>query len=193
MKIIAKSICLALLGGLGAVPLQAQAILVDYNLAALGGTAYRYNYTVSNDGSLGAGALLQIFDILFDPVLYQETSLTIVTPDPPAADWTETIFPANPTVGEFSAFYDAQALHGGISVGASVSGFAVEFEWLGGPTGPGDQPFRIYDALTFALLEEGTTQLQSPPCTLCPAPGTLPLLGLGLWPLLLARRQRQAL
>jgi hypothetical protein len=183
MKIIAKSICLAILGGLGAVPLEAQAVHIEYEWVALGGTAYRYDYTVSNDGSLGVGVSLQIFDILFDPGLYQETSLTIVTSDPPAADWTETLFPANPTVGEFSAFYDAQARYGGIPVGTSVSGFAVEFAWLGGPTGPGTQPFRIYDALTFALLEEGATQLQSPPCTRCPAPGTLPLLGLGLWPL----------
>lgn len=165
----------------------AGAIMIEYELFDLGGSNYRYVYTVTNDGSLG-GAAVEGFQILFHGTEqlpdqnYNEASLAIVTGNPPSAAWDELILGAVP--GFDPAAYDAAALGAGIGNGASVSGFAVEFEWIGAATGPGAQEFIIYDPNTFAELEFGTTQLKpsgpGPGPTPAPAPGVLSLLGAGL-------------
>lgn len=172
-----------------AVCSSAKAITIDYALVSLGGDSYRYEYTVTNDGSLGSGVALEIFDITFDPVLYLESSLTIVTPTPPAADWLEDIFPSIPSFGE-PALYDALALNGGIADGSRLAGFAVEFQWLDGSARPGAQPFLVYDPSTFDVLEESITRLQQSGPGPIPEPGSLFLLGLGLLPLAWATRLR---
>jgi hypothetical protein len=100
-----------------------------------------------------------------------------VTPLPLAADWDELILGSGVLV---SAAYDALALSGGIPDGASQSGFAVEFTWIGLGT-PGAQPFEIFDPQTFEVLESGTT-------TPIPEASTLTLLAAGT--ALLARRSR---
>ena len=151
----------------------AKAIIIDYDLTSLGGDSYRYDYTVTNDGSLGVGVALEWFAILFDSALYDESSLFIVTPDPPASGWDELILASG--VGVHPA-YDAFALTGGIAADASVSGFAVQFDWLGAALGaglPGAQPFEIYDPNTFDVLATGSTRVTS---TAVPEPGTLALL-----------------
>jgi hypothetical protein len=141
------------------------AVQINYDLVSLGGTSYRYEYTVTNDGSLGATPI-EWFDILFDPSLYDETSLTIVTPDPPASDWDETFLQPGLLV---PVDYDAYAKSGGITNGTSVSGFAVQFSWLGTGT-PGAQPFEVYDTSTFALVGSGSTTNIG---AVVPEPGTL--------------------
>ncbi|HOW77582.1 MAG TPA: PEP-CTERM sorting domain-containing protein [Candidatus Competibacteraceae bacterium] len=149
----------------------ATAIIIDYDLKSLGGnSSYQYDYTVTNDESLGTGVALEWFAILFDPALYDEPSLSIITPDPPASEWDELILGSGLGV---PAAYDVFALAGGIAVGASVSGFAVQFDWLG--TGmPGAQPFEIYDPDTFDVtLATGSTRAAG---TTVPEPGTLALL-----------------
>ena len=61
---------------------SAHAISVQYGLTSLGGNAYRYDYSIANDGSLGAGVPVELFDIYFDPTLYLESSLNIVSSGP---------------------------------------------------------------------------------------------------------------
>jgi hypothetical protein len=131
----------------------AYATSVQYDLVALGGDDYRYIYSITNDGSLGSGVALQLFDILFDPAQYLESSLTITTPSSPGADWDQIFLASSPGV---SAAYDALALAGGIADGTTVAGFSVDFHWIGTGT-PGVQSFEIYDPGTFALLEQGVT------------------------------------
>ena len=131
----------------------AHATVVQYDLLALGGSDYRYTYTVENDGSLGAGMSIGLFDVMFDPALYNETSLTVATPAVPGNEWDEIILASAPGV---PAAYDALALAGGIADGAAIGGFAVDFTWLGTGT-PAGQPFAIYDPVSFALLQEGMT------------------------------------
>lgn len=165
----------------------ANAIAINYNLIALGGDDYRYEYTVTNDGSLGAGIALEWFAILFDPVLYDESSLTIVTADPPASDWDELILGSGLLI---DAAYDVFALAGGIADGGNVTGFAVEFTWLG--TGaPGAQPFEIYDPVSFDVIETGSTHTT---VSAVPEPGTLTLLFISVMAAVaVMRRKRQGI
>ena len=146
--------------GLLTTPVYAAQIL--YDLTSLGGDQYRYTYTVTNNGSTGGA--VELFDIFFDPSVYDETSLTIVTPDPPASGWDQLILGSGIAL---PAAYDSLSLSGGIPTLATESGFAVEFRWLSEGT-PGTQDFAIYDPVTFAVLESGTT-------TVVPVPTALPL------------------
>ena len=159
------------------VALPAHAVQIAYGLESLGGTSYRYTYTVTNNGTTGGA--VQLFDVFFDPDLYDEDSLTIVTPNPPSSSWDQIILASGISV---PAAYDALALAGGIPISSSVTGFKVQFLWLG--TGaPGAQGFAIFDPDTFDTIETGTT-------TVVPLPGALLLLGTGLGATLLRRVRR---
>src|SRR5262249_54144484 len=99
------------------VPGSALAIPITLTVDAPGASRYLYSYTVANDGSLGAGVAVELFDILFPATLYDEHSLTIVTPAALRNDWDEQIFP--PVLGGVPAAYDVMARRGGIPVGGS--------------------------------------------------------------------------
>ncbi|MCP5313168.1 MAG: hypothetical protein H6955_06410 [Chromatiaceae bacterium] len=154
---------------------SANAIIIEYDLTPLGGSSYRYDYTVVNSGSLGSGVSLELFDVLFDPSLYDETSLSIATPAPLANDWDEYFLGSGIAL---PAAYEAFALAGGIADGATVSGFAVEFTWLGAGL-PGRQDFEVYDPNTFDLLAVGSTRSPESAVPLA-APLLLILFGMGL-------------
>lgn len=161
----------------------AHAISLTTALTDLGSNSYRYDYTVTNDGSLGSGVSLGLFDLWFDPALYDETSLTPVSSSAVMNDWLETILASAP--GGVPALYDVSALGTGLAVGQSLSGFAVQFTWLGTSAPPLTQAFDVYDPATFALLETGTTISNTP----VPEPATVGLVALGALGLL-RRRQR---
>jgi len=131
----------------------AGAISIQYTLIPLGGNAYQYVYSITNNGTLASGAAVKLFDILFDPALYQESSLQIVTPSTLHAQWSEQLLASAPGV---PAAYDALAIQGGIPLGTTVSGFSVQFRWFG-PGLPGPQPFQVFDPTTFQLLQTGQT------------------------------------
>jgi hypothetical protein len=135
--------------------------VIDYGLIALGGNEYQYNYSVSNDGSLGPNVPIQLFDIFFNPALYEAGSLDIVTPEPISSEWSQL---ALASVGTTPADYDVLALDGGIPVGDTVSGFAVQFEWIGQNL-PGAQAFEISDPNTFDVLQSGETATTPEPST----------------------------
>lgn len=162
----------------------ASATLIEYELTSTGGNNYRYEYTVTNDGTLGAGVALEWFAILFDPALYDETSLTIVTANPPVADWDELILGSGLLI---DAAYDVFALGGGIADGDSVAGFAVEFTWLGVGM-PSAQAFEIYDPVSFNVIETGSTRAT---VTSVSEPGTPGLLFLAVIAAAMLRRKRQ--
>ena len=149
------------------------AVSVQYRLVPRGGNVFRYVYTITNTASSGS---VQLFDILFNTSLYQESSLQIVTPANLQLEWSEKFLVSLPGV---PAAYDALALRGGIPAGVVATGFSVQFTWIG-PGIPGAQPFDIFDPVTFAKLESGVTTQE--PASTVPLPSTLPLAvtGLGL-------------
>jgi hypothetical protein len=144
--------------------LSGNSVSIDYSVTQVGttGDTFIYNYTVDNSSTLP----VQSFDIFFDPTLYQESSLTNVTPDPLLNSETEILFgvgPASPPA------FDYYAQTGGIAAGTSVGGFEVEFVWLGEGV-PGVQPFEISNPVSFAVIQTGSTQLA--PSGVAPEPST---------------------
>jgi len=160
--------------GLAALP-SAEATIITADLVSLGSTSYRYEYNITNDGSLGGGTALKVIDFAFDPALYDEGSLSIASLPALNTDWFESIFGAVPGS---PAFYEIEALSSGLADGDSVNGFAVEFFWLGSGL-PGSQSFQILDGTSFTLLEEGQTTVNLP-ASAASAPGTLLLMVIGL-------------
>ena len=152
----------------------ANTVSIDYTATNLGSGVYQYDYSVFNNGSLGAGVPIQLFDIFFDPTFYQSLSIVTTTEDaaPLVPQWSEMILNS---VGSIPPYFDAFALTGGIPVGSTVSGFTVQFAWLG-QSPPGSQAFQIYDANTFALLQSGVTVAASA----VPEPSTFGMLGIVL-------------
>ncbi len=132
------------------------ASVVQYSLTSLGGNSYQYEYTVSNDGSLGGD--IEWFALQFDPSLYDETSLTIVTPEPLNSEWDQLILGSGLLI---PAAYDVFAVSNGIAQGTSQTGFAVQFAWLGAGL-PGSQTFEIYDPVSNDLIDSGTTVVPVP-------------------------------
>lgn len=140
----------------------AEASVIQYQLTPLGGDHYRYDYTVNNDGSVGPDVKIEGFSIQFDQNLYAEESLSILSPEPLA--WLGFILSSGLLV---PAAYDTSALLNeyGVAPGDSLSGFAVEFNWLGAGL-PGAQAFEIYDPNSLDVISSGLT-------TLVPLPGAL--------------------
>ena len=160
---------------LGIAQAAAAAVSIQYTVVPVSGSTYKYVYSVTNMNAAG-GASVQLFDIFFDNSLY--SSLSIVSPGSINANWSQQILPG--IIPGPPAAYDSLSIFGGgIPPGGTVTGFAVQFTWLGAGT-PGAQPFQIYDPSTtpITLLQNGATFLS----TSIPASSTfsLILLGLGL-------------
>lgn len=147
------------------------AALITYTTQFLGGASYRHDYTITHQ--IGEDPV-HLIDIEFDPALYLESSLTIVSDPVMTADWDQILIGSQTGL---PALLDLFALVAPLSDGATLSGFAIEFEWLG--TGmPGSQAFQILNPDTFDAVSAGrTTGAASVPE---PAPLLLALTGLAL-------------
>ena len=164
-------------------PLQASAALMSYVATSLGGISWKYTYTVTNNGSLPASAPIEGFQVFFDYTKY-DNLVVVTTP----ATWSPLVF--QPDVGlTLDGVFDGLASPGpGITNGNSLGGFSVSFDWLVGGT-PGAQPFEIYNANNFSVLETGgSTTLAAP----VPGPAAVWLLGSGLAGLGFVRRRASA-
>lgn len=143
-----------------------QAAIIDASLTDLGWDLYRWDYSVINDGSLPGGADLESFDLAFPTA-----SITGVSDLAAWDEWQPSI-----DLLVMDAFP-------GPGLGVSeVLDFWVTFQWLGSGI-PGAQAYTVYDFDTFAVLETGTTRVQSlpvqePGALWLTAIGTLGLLGL---------------
>ena len=145
---------------------------VRYEAADLGAGQWQYTYEVKN---LGIADGIGEFTIWFDYGKY--SNLQIKTPNPPSANWNQVVWQPDPVLHDAGG-YDAIANSLRITLGQSVSGFAVSFDWLGTST-PGSQYYEIINPSNFQTIESNWT---------IPEPGTLLLLGFG--GLILFRKKR---
>ncbi len=109
---------------------------------------------------------IKAFSVFFDFNLYEN----ITSPLSPS-DW-ETLVIQSDLILPDDGFYDAQSLNSGLGLKKALTGFSVQFTYLG-PGEPGQQPFVIFDPLTFNEIELGTTKV-------APLPGSVYLLLTGL-------------
>ncbi len=140
---------------------EPQPVTVAYDATQVAAERWQYTYTVSN---VSLAVPVDEFTIWFRQDWY--ANLALATPDPPAAAWNEIVTQPDPLLHD-AGFYDALRKTAGIPLGGAVSGFAVQFDWLGSGT-PGTQPFDITDAVTFQPIYSGTT---------LPEPATAGMLG----------------
>lgn len=150
---------------------QVSAALITYTTQSLGGASYRHQYTITHQ--IGEDPI-HLIDIEFDPSLYLESSLTIVSDPVLTADWDQLLIGSQ---AGLPALLDLFALVAPLSDGATLSGFAIEFEWLGAGL-PGSQAFQIVNPDTFDTVSAGRTAgaVQVPE----PAPLLLAVTGLAL-------------
>jgi PEP-CTERM motif-containing protein len=142
----------------------ASAGTVTYDVASLGGTSWRYDYQLANDG---LPLPVDEFAIYFDAALYRDLrdaagpagwDLLVAQPDPGLPD---------------DGFLDALALLQPLAPGATLGDFSITFDFFGAGA-PDAQAFQFLDSSTFQVLDAGVTQLRAPVAV--PEPSSLALL-----------------
>ena len=127
----------------------AHAASIGYTATSLGGTQWRYDYTVSNTT---LAVPIAEFTLFFSVGPYANL-LNVST----APGWDVLLVQPDPAIPA-SGYLDALALVGGIVPGATLTGFSVTFDYLVAGS-PGALPFSILDPVSFIELETGITQL----------------------------------
>ncbi|WP_332860380.1 hypothetical protein [Janthinobacterium svalbardensis] len=126
----------------------AHATSIGYTATALGGTQWRYDYTVSNTT---LAMFIEEFTLFFSVGQYANLHNVSTAPG-----WDVLLVQPDPAIPA-SGYLDALALAGGIMPGATATGFSVTFDYLGAGS-PGAQPFSILDPVSFIEIEAGITQ-----------------------------------
>ncbi|MGK5011442.1 hypothetical protein [Janthinobacterium sp. MDB2-8] len=128
----------------------ARATSIGYTATSLGGTQWRYDYTVSNTM---LAMPIEEFTLFFSVGQYAKLHNISTAPG-----WDVLLVQPDPAIPA-SGYVDALALAlaGGIVPGATATGFSVTFDYLGAGN-PGAQPFSILDPVSFIELEAGSTQ-----------------------------------
>lgn len=145
---------------------------IFYELSQVGGSQWRYDYTVFNDSAF----VIDEFTVWFD--YNQYSNLQLQSTPAVSAGWDEWITQPNK---DFSAngLYDPFAFAGNeIQPGQTQSGFSVSFDWSGTSL-PGSQLFDIVDVDDYSTpLFTGQTTLTVPSVVPVPSAGLLAVIGL---------------
>jgi len=163
------------------LPLSAaNAGVVDYTATNISGNQWRYDYTINNPTP---GLAFDEVTIYFAEGVYE--LLTDATApagwDPLAID-PDSGIPAD-------GFYDVLNLGGLLGDGETVTGFSVNFNFLGAGT-PGAQSFDLILSQDFSITYSGRTAAFGTPGQV-PEPTSLALVALGLGIAGTRRRARQ--
>lgn len=151
----------------------AHAADIQYTATPLGGTAWRYDYVVTNDSLPG----LDEFSVFFDAASFANLA---VTASPPG--WSSIALQPSETA---DGLFDSLALNASLAQGASIGGFSVTFTFLSQGT-PGSQGFAVIDPFdNNRVLQEGLTRP-------IPEAQTLAMLLAGLVPVVAVARRRRA-
>ncbi|WP_281561224.1 PEP-CTERM sorting domain-containing protein [Thalassomonas sp. RHCl1] len=146
------------------------ATLITSDLVQLDANTWQGSYKITNN-TLPFD--IEEFSIYFDFSLFENLAATGAPPD-----WDPLVI--QPDIGlPDDGFYDALALAVGVIPGNMLSGFMIEFDYLGLDLPPA-MPFEILDPFTFDLLDSGEVIFTSITELPVPAPATLGLLALGL-------------
>ncbi|MGK5045807.1 hypothetical protein ACQ4WP_07900 [Janthinobacterium sp. GB4P2] len=121
---------------------------IGYTATSLGGTQWRYDYTVSNTT---LAIPIEEFTLFFSVGQYANLHNVSTAPG-----WDVLLVQPDVAIPA-SGYLDALALAGGIVPGATATGFSVTFDYLGAGS-PGAQLFSILDPVSFIELETGITQ-----------------------------------
>ena len=138
----------ALLALLLCVMSAAHAASIGYTATSLGGTQWRYDYTVSNTT---LAMPIEEFTVFFSVGQYANLHSVSTLPD-----WDVLLVQPDPAIPA-SGYLDALALAGGIVPGGTATAFSLTFDYLGAGS-PGAQPFSIIDPVSFIEIEAGITQ-----------------------------------
>lgn len=135
---------------------QAFATTVQFDVQNVAGSRWQVDYSISND------TLSQPIEQLtiFFPVDFA-SNLAITSG---VSGWDALVVQPDPQLPD-EGFLDVLATAGGLLVGASVSGFSVQFDYLVTGT-PGSQRFEVVDPRSFAAIDSGFTQVVPLPPTL---------------------------
>ena len=155
----------------------AHATSIGYTATSLGGTQWRYDYSVSNTT---LAVPIEEFTLFFSVGQYAKLHDISTAPG-----WDVLLVQPDPAIPA-SGYLDALALAGGIVPGATTTGFSITFDYLGAGN-PGAQPFSILDPVSFIELETGITQ-----ATAVALPSTPWLLLAGVLAMACQRRRRLA-
>ena len=141
--------------------------MVEFALEDLGGDMFRYNYTIHNDHSIDTVVEINTF---FDPVLYDTTSLGNETAPGRWLPFVDDL--SDPAI--YQAVDFSMDPSSGVPPMTSLSGFSVDFLWLGSGL-PGAQPFELLTTNFLDPLIQGMTTT-----TAVPLPPAIFLLGSAL-------------
>ncbi len=147
------------------LPAVSQATTINYAASSLGGSVWRYDYSIENNTLTDP---IAEFTIYFSETLYE--NLTVLSSP---IDWDSIVVQPDPGLPA-NGFFDALPLSTSLALGASAGLFSITFTYLGTSI-PGIQLFDVYDD-SFNLLDSGSTLPMSP----VPEPDTFIMMMLGL-------------
>jgi PEP-CTERM motif len=157
----------------------AQASVIVYDVTELGSNRWRYDYEITNDDLPDP---ITWFTVWFNRTQYGSlcsadllTGTCAVDPLAPAG-WDPFVAQPDPLLPD-DGFFDLFTTGTGIANGQTLSGFSIEFTWLGIGT-PGSQAYDIIGSDPAMPLQSRLTVLRAP--TAVPEPSTLALLGIAL-------------